>query len=129
MNVFDKAAEFELLRLQHALHKEKDHHGQSGLYEQILDFVAKTEPQARKFHQKLVALGGTRVNFQLYEGGRIRLVNKLLKQGQVWPGRTAVIRRGERSECHKNAARFWAGSGGSLRIGTGYALGQNDETS
>lgn len=124
--MYDKAAEFELFRLTRALRREKDADVRKGIYQQILEFASKTEPQARKFHNKLVSVGGEHVNFQLYSDGRIRLVNRLLKQGQVWPGRNSVLRRGERSECHKNAARFWAGSGGSLRIATGYALIQKD---
>lgn len=94
-------------------------------FDQAFENACKTEPQARKFFEKLMSIGGEHVSFQLYNG-RIHRVNQLLKKGRLWSDRRSVLRRGEPRHCHSNAAEYWAGSGGRLQIATGYALSDDD---
>jgi len=94
--------------------------GREHLHKMLLLAIEK-QPRASELHTKLLSLGGTSALLNP-AGSRIYKLDELLAVGQEWDGKKCLLRRGNMSECHQNAGRYWAASMGDLKIATGYAL-------
>lgn len=49
----------------------------------------------------------------------------IMKYGQFWLGKSALLMKGVRSRCHNNACRLWINNKHNTRICTGYALSKD----
>jgi hypothetical protein len=82
--------------------------------ERNADFVAKKY----KLDHVLLAFGGDRTGIDALETE----VDDILERGQLLDGKNAVLRMGEPSQCHRNAARLFLADPERTILLTGYAL-------
>ena len=75
-----------------------------------------------ELHRRLLDIGGVETCFPGYEED----INNILEYGQTWDVLTTQLKRGEPSQCHRNAANLWHNNRNSktfrLIMCTGYAL-------
>jgi len=76
-----------------------------------------------KLRRKLLSMGGEEV---VLLPQRKASVEKILKRGFIQAGKSVNLRRGERSQCHANAATLWKENPEEVQIVTGYALTKDD---
>jgi len=76
------------------------------------------DPRRAELERRLLDLGGVLALLFLPDPQ----VGELLDRGRYFPGAGALMRCGEPSNCHANAAMMFVQSRGEVRIASGYAL-------
>jgi hypothetical protein len=74
-------------------------------------------PEARKLREKLLSIGGEEVNVR---GVPPYELARLVKRGEMWPGKGSKFVRMEPIRCHQNSLALWEAGKGD--IANGFAL-------
>lgn len=82
---------------------------------------AKEPNKILKLRNRLLCVGGEAVCFAYLEPD----IDNILRYGQLWDGKNAVIKRGRVCGCHSNSANLWYYNMNTTRICTGYALSKD----
>lgn len=79
--------------------------------------------EAKELRKILLDFAGDDVCLRLGREGK-KDIKELLKRGQLWIGKNAMMKRGEAGHCHCNSASLWDVNKDNMdiRICTGYAL-------
>ncbi len=81
----------------------------------------KFDPNCQILHKRLLDLGGHHVKHDACP----LTVQNILARGQRWDGKHAILLLRECWQCHRNSAVYWHRSDETLRLATGYALGDD----
>ena len=84
----------------------------------------KERPYLKNLHKRLLEIGGLVV--VLWNGTNDEAITEsLLQSGEARPGRKALLRLGEPSDCHENSARLHRKAPSRYEVRTGYALSRD----
>ena len=78
-------------------------------------------PHLKELHRHLLRIGGIAV--VLWNGTNDEKISQMLiSSGKAEPGEAAVLKLGERSNCHENSAKLHRENSSRYAVVTGYAL-------
>jgi hypothetical protein len=92
--------------------------GREALLRERNRVALKDDPRRAELERRLLALCGTLALLFLPDPH----IAELLERGRYFPGSRALMRLGEPSACHANAAMLFVWTKGEARIASGYAL-------